>query len=177
MCTANVCRSPMAEALLRKRLDQRGVEATVRSAGVLPGGMRAAPESVEAMAEWGVDLGSHLSRQVALADVRGADLVIGMAREHVRAAVSIDPSAWSRAFTLKELLRRGELAGPRAPGQPIGEWVAKVGADRDRRELMGSSSSDDVADPIGRPRSTFQRVAAEISGLVDGLVGLVWGPR
>src|SRR5256712_13273420 len=36
VCTGNICRSPMAEALLARRLRERGLDGTVTSAGVSP---------------------------------------------------------------------------------------------------------------------------------------------
>jgi protein-tyrosine phosphatase len=105
--------------------------------------------------------------------VTGADLVLGMARQHVREVVLLDPAAWPYSFTLKELVRRGELAGPWARGQSLDEWLAKVAADRTHSEMLGASAADDVADPIGGPRSRFEATAAELSELMAALVSLM----
>jgi protein-tyrosine-phosphatase len=48
LCTANQCRSPMAEVLLQRALDQRGVLATVASAGSMRGGVPVSDGSVRA---------------------------------------------------------------------------------------------------------------------------------
>ena len=56
VCTGNVCRSPMAEALLRRALASHSVEATVSSAGLLRAGMPAAEEVIELMDGRGLDL-------------------------------------------------------------------------------------------------------------------------
>ena len=50
-----------------------------------------------------------------------------MAREHVRHAAVLLPDGWPRAFTLRELLRRGRQAGARAPGEPFGDWLTRAG--------------------------------------------------
>src|ERR1035438_4747014 len=137
LCTANTCRSPMAEALLAHRLAERGAVGSVRSAGILraavlgtgipgagvPGagllgeGERPPAEAISAMAAYGLDTGSHRSHQVTVADLVQADLVMGMARLHVRHAVVTLPEAWPRVFTLKEIVRRGAEIGPEEAGQ------------------------------------------------------------
>ena len=67
LCTANVCRSPMAAALLARRLSELGVAAQVRSAGMLGGGDPPLPEVVSVMAGYGIDLTAHRSRVVRAA--------------------------------------------------------------------------------------------------------------
>jgi protein-tyrosine phosphatase len=163
----------MAEGLLRHRLDSLGIEARIRSAGVLDTGSPAAPEAVAALRARGIDISSHRSQRLSGPLVAGADLVLGMARQHVREVALIDPAAWPHSFTLKELVRRGELAGPWARGQSLDEWLAKVAADRTHAEMLGSSHADDVADPIGGPPSGFEATAAELSELVAALVALL----
>ena len=54
----------MAEALLRRRLAEIGVPATVSSAGLYEGGAPATPDGVAAMASRGLELGGHVSRTI-----------------------------------------------------------------------------------------------------------------
>jgi protein-tyrosine-phosphatase len=49
-----------------------------------------------------------------------------------------------------------------------------VHSGRTRTDLLGSSSDDDVDDPIGLPRSAYEKTANELSDLVDRLVDLLW---
>src|SRR5205807_9477899 len=97
-----------------------------------------------------------------------------MAREHLREAVLLVPACWPRAFTLKELVRRGEIAGPRQAGQSFERWLAAVHAGRERGDLLGASAEDDVADPIGLPVRVYRETANEIDGLTRRLVELAW---
>ena len=174
VCTANRCRSVMTEALLARRLAAAGVAGRVRSAGLLGQGEPVPPEAVAAMAGYGLDLTRHRSHLVTAAELRGADLVIAMAREHVRHAVVTEPAAWPRTFTLRELLRRGQQAGPRMPGEPLASWLARVQHGRDRVALLGDSPDDDVADPVGGPAHAYVMTATLLDELVGALVDLCW---
>lgn len=166
----------MAAALLSRSLAAAEVTATVTSAGLFPGGREPPTEVISTMAAQGLDLRGHRSRALSGEMVAGADLVLGMAREHVREVVALHPDAWSRTFTLKELVRRATELGPRADGQALGEWLETLQAGRTRLGLLGSSPHDDVADPVGCPSSAFQATATNLELLVSQLVQLCW-PR
>ena len=164
----------MAEVLLRHRLTGMGVEAQVASAGLLRPDQPASAHGIDILSERGLDMTTHRSRSMTRDLLRPYDLILAMAREHVREAVVLDPSLWPRTFTLKELVRRGEAAGPRRAGAPLPEWLARVGQGRRAADLTGSSPADDVADPYGGPRSAYERMAAELDDLVDRLISLVF---
>jgi protein-tyrosine phosphatase len=174
LCTGNICRSPMAEAFLRQRLAENGVDAVVHSAGLLNDGAPASPHGVAVLSGWGLDIRPHRSRLLTEVMIRGADLVLGMARYHVREAVVLVPDAFSRSFTLKELVRRGEEIGPRPPGQALGEWLEKAHAGRTHADVLGEAEEDDILDPIGLPRGTYKAVAQEIGSLAGRLVDLAF---
>jgi len=167
----------MAEAFLQHRLQRQGVEARVHSAGLLRAGVPASEHGVAVLRGLGLDLGAHRSTTMTKQLLQGADLVLGMAREHVRAAVVEEPQVWPRAFTLKELVRRGAEVGPRTEGQPFEEWLEKCHAGRLTGDLLGTSGADDVADPIGLPRAVYERTAAELYDLVDRLADLAFPRR
>jgi protein-tyrosine phosphatase len=163
----------MAEALLRDRLTARGVDdVRVHSAGLMRGGV-AATEGARGVV---AGLDGHVSRQLSVDLVAGADLVLGMAREHVREAVVMDRAAFPRSFTFKELVRRGTVEGPRGPHEAFDEWLQRIGGGRRAADLLGASADDDVADPIGGPPSAYRATAAELDALIDRFVELAW-PR
>jgi len=174
LCTANVCRSPMAAALLARRLAALGVTVPIRSAGMISSGDPPHPEAISAMASYGIQIVSHRSRIICAADLASASLVLAMARDNLRHAVIIEPGVWPRAFTLKELVRRGEKIGPRPAGEPLSGWLSRVHAGRERMSLLGDSLDDDVADPAGGPLRAYADTAGLLDQLVKRLVGLGW---
>jgi protein-tyrosine phosphatase len=178
LCTANVCRSPMAQAMLARELAARGQPVRVTSAGVAAGRPAPVPGEIAAvLAGYGLDVTGHRSAAVTAGDLGRASLILTMAREHLRHAVVLEPAAWPRAFTLRELARRAGRAGARAPGEPLAHWLARAHAGRTRMELLGDGEPDDVPDPFGGRLSDYQRAAAQISAAVAELARLGWGPR
>jgi protein-tyrosine phosphatase len=170
ICTGNQCRSPMAAGLLRHRLAAAGSSATVRSAGLLGDGVPATGHAVAVLARRGVDISDHRSRRLTREAIVDADLVIGMARHHVREAILLDPSALSRTFTLRDLVRRASAAPPRRRDEPMATWLRRLDPARRHADLVGEAGADDIADPIGQPRDAYEACATEIEILVDALV-------
>ena len=105
VCTGNICRSPLAAALLQRALTERGVEGMdVSSAGT--GAWDGAPVSEGAYLvglERGLDLSAHRARLLTRELIEEADLVLTMARHH-RARVD-ELGGEGRVFVL------GEYAG------------------------------------------------------------------
>lgn len=164
----------MAEALLAGRLARAGIPASVRSAGTLGEGEPPPPEAISAMAARGLDTRSHRSHQVSGTDLARVDLVLTMARVHLRHAVVTLPEVWSRAFTLKELVRRGEAIGARPAGEPLAGWLRRAHHGRDRGAMLGDCLDDDVADPIGGVLRAYLDTAVLLDTLVSRLVELAW---
>lgn len=101
VCIGNVCRSPMAEALLAQRLRSRGAATRVESAGLAARvGAPAEPLAQELLRERGVDLSGHRARQLDPALIAGADLVLVMDAEQQRAVEAMHPSARGRVQRL-----------------------------------------------------------------------------
>jgi len=102
VCVGNICRSPMAEALLRRELRGQS-EFTVESAGLgALVGHPASEHSVDLMAEMGEDITMHRARQIHPDMVRDADLVLVMETGHKRAIDDADPTARGKVHRLGE---------------------------------------------------------------------------
>jgi protein-tyrosine-phosphatase len=116
VCTANICRSPMAACLLRRRLKlvPQDVRPAVISAGTwAKAGQRAADGAIRAMRLRGLELEEHRSKIVTEELILVADLVIVMEEWHQEALRAEFPSVAERVFTLTELAgRSGDVDDP-----------------------------------------------------------------
>jgi len=102
ICTGNVCRRPMAEALFRRAAAGRG-EFRVLSAGLgAVDGQPPTAHSVTAMLELGIDISSQRSRMLTTDLVREADYIFGMTRSHVDAIALLYPQVAEKTFLLRE---------------------------------------------------------------------------
>lgn len=109
VCSGNICRSPMAEQILRVQLEPvHGLE--VASAGTI--GLTGSPmdERAARLAErlGSRDADAHCARALDIEMVRGSNLVFAMAREHRKAVVELlraPPARLSPFVNLPELLR------------------------------------------------------------------------
>lgn len=164
----------MAEAMLRHRLVERGIEASVSSAGVATEDQPPTDEVIELLKARGIDATGHRSRLLDPAIVAGSDLIIGMAREHVREVSILEPTAFSRTFNITELVRLAEATGPRRSEQTMGEWLAEVGDERTPAAHLTLADADDIDDPIGRRFGVYKRVAERLDDLLDRLVLVAW---
>lgn len=88
VCTGNTCRSPMAEAIARHAIRDRGWgEVEVASAGVAAmAGSPASAEVSEVLDEAGIESGDHQARELTPEAVEWADAIFVMGPQH-RAAV------------------------------------------------------------------------------------------
>lgn len=126
VCSGNICRSPMAEGLLRSYAEarQRGVE--VQSAGTL--GIRNAPAdpyAVAVCAEIGVDLGAHRSQALTQELVSWADYILVMEYAHAAAVRGMNPDLGEKVLLLGGFGRAMEIA------DPIGGWKFQFRWSRD----------------------------------------------
>jgi protein-tyrosine phosphatase len=110
VCTANVCRSPTAAAVLRSYIERRGRprEFEIASAGThdYHVGRPAFPAAVEAARAHGIEIGEHAARRVAPGDFERYDLILAMDRGNLAALRAIAPTHSKRKIEL--LLEYGD---------------------------------------------------------------------
>ena len=118
VCTGNTCRSPLAEAMLRRLAAEHaelGLE--VGSAGIAAvNGAPASEGSYLIGLEHGLDLSRHRSRAVTPAIVAEADLILAMGRRHHDAVVA---------------------AGGEGKTAVLGEYAGRSGADAEVADPFG----------------------------------------
>lgn len=88
VCTENICRSPMAEGLLRDYLQRSDLEHSVdvASAGTLVSwpGIRADQRAQRIAATRGIDLSGNRARRVTTRDLERSDIIFAMDETHLR---------------------------------------------------------------------------------------------
>lgn len=107
VCTANICRSPMAEGLVRKTLFEqaRFKDWYVSSAGTWAvEGQPASSKTRLVLQKRGLDLSAHRSRSVTKDLLVTSDIILTMERGHKEALVSEFPTVAGKIFLLSELI-------------------------------------------------------------------------
>jgi protein-tyrosine-phosphatase len=108
VCSGNYCRSPLAEGLARLRLKQAGYDGpfVVRSAGTLPEyeGQLAAPLVLEVLREIGADGQFNPPHQITADEIQQADLILGIARQHLAWIGERYPAASACTSLLSDLI-------------------------------------------------------------------------
>ena len=116
VCSANQCRSPMAEVLFEALLEERGErdEWRVESAGVWAyNGARATANARLAMQERGLDLSGHASQPTERTLLKQFDVIVVMEVEHKSVLQKSHPDLADRIFTIRELVgQQGDFNDP-----------------------------------------------------------------
>jgi protein-tyrosine phosphatase len=179
VCTGNICRSPLAEQLLRARLASLDVK--VKSAGVSALVGVGMPDPALALAtRLGVtDASSHVAQQVTADLVRGADLVLAMSREHRRALVELTPAATRKTFTIRELANiaagisddelRSEVVGTTEAADALRAAIGLASALRGVVEPLPSPDDLDVIDPYRQSAAIYEQSASQLAPAADAV--------
>ncbi len=176
ICTGNLCRSPSAAHFLSQRIQRDGPTGLVISSAGTRGATVGPPAKLlKEGAAFGLDLEGHVPHRMEFEDIQRSDLVIGMAREHIRETVLMDQASFPMVFTLREFVRRGSEIGPRSPEEPLSEWLARMHGARRHLDLIGDSGPDDIPDPMGGSSEDFRHMLTEVKALTDLLHSLIWG--
>ncbi len=118
VCTANICRSPMADALARRYAAERGWAAEVKSAGTHAiAGQPAAPNAVKAVRELGGTLVDHQSQPMSEELVTWAQRILVMEMRHAADIRTRFPASDEKIQLL------GTFAGLVEIGDPYGSWI------------------------------------------------------
>ena len=187
VCTGNLCRSPLAERLLRSWAERDLGAAADRLRIAIAGTAAVAgpmdERSAQALRELGGDPAGASGRPVTPELSAGADLVLTMTREQRRAVLQVDPRGLRRVFTLAEasgLLGLADRTGLALlpPDERARELAARLNGARAYRP---GGPDDDIRDPIGQPleahREVAARIAEELRPLADVLLAPARGPR
>lgn len=119
VCSGNICRSPMAEAILRAMADRVGLAEVVQTDSAGTGewhiGERADRRTVAALERAGYDLGDHRARLFEPDWFATRDLVVAMGRDHLRTL-----SSWAPTATARQRIRLMRTFDPELPDDEMG---------------------------------------------------------
>lgn len=140
VCRANVCRSPMAEAICNALAEDGDLPLRAASAGVTAlAGEDMAPNSRAALEEVGIYAGGHRASQVGEAMLGEADLVLAMSLRQVAVLRRSFGDPPGRVYTLPEY-------------------------------ALGAPPEEAIPDPYGHTMTAFRASVRQLLECVDGLV-------
>lgn len=117
VCTGNTCRSPMAEAIARKHIIERGLDIEVASAGTSSwDGASASDGALLVGLERRLDLTTHRSQQITRALVEASDLIFTMGPHHLERVEALGGAG--KSYLLTAYPNRGSSG--RAVSDPMG---------------------------------------------------------
>ena len=141
VCTANVCRSPMAEAIFNALAEERGLAWRAKSAGVAAlVGEDITPNARAALDEVGIYANEHRARQVNEAMLEEADLVLAMGPRHVAALRERFGGLSERVYALPQY-------------------------------ALGAPPEEGIPDPYGQTMTAFRASVRQLLEYTEALVG------
>lgn len=112
VCTANICRSPMAEGIMKRLVSTNELKGKlkVESAGVAAiDGEEASLLAQEVSREAGIDITRHRSQPVTKKLLKHSDLVLTMTLSHQHEIERVYPEYAEKTFRLREYGLKGQL--------------------------------------------------------------------
>ena len=144
VCTGNICRSAMAEKMLKKKIeDMKIADIEVNSCGVYAqNGDVPTYEAREVMSEYGIDMKGHRATNIQNSNIKEVDLILCATLSHKVAVLDIYPQLEGKVFTMKEY----------------------VGYNKENHDKIN------IKDPWGYDIETYRSCVAEIEECIDLLI-------
>ena len=181
VCTGNLCRSPLAEQLLRSWVERElggARDALIESAGTAAASGSMDRHAAQALRELGVEPDGAVARQLQIGGTADVDLVLTMTRKQRREVLLRDPRALRRVFTLIETSALLPLIDPTGLDLlPLTERTRELAARLDAaRARRAGGPDDDIPDPIGQSLEVHRAVAAQIADALRPLGDVLFAP-
>ncbi|WP_201582607.1 low molecular weight protein-tyrosine-phosphatase [Psychrobacter jeotgali] len=108
VCVGNICRSPIAEALLSEQYPQKNIDSAGVSALV---GHSADSKAIEAMKNDGIDISNHIAKQIDESLVVKSDLILTMSDHQTKWIESQWPHSRGKTFKIGHWIDK-DIADP-----------------------------------------------------------------
>ena len=142
VCTGNICRSAMAEGILKKLVKENNLNIEVCSCGVYAGdGDYASFNAIEAAKYYDVDISNHKATNIRNSQIEEMDIILCATNSHKNVVISMYPNLMNKVYTMKEY----------------------AGLDKDGKDM-------DVKDPWGYDMETYRRCIQEISLCIEKII-------
>lgn len=109
VCSGNICRSPLAEHILKRQLP----DTFIASAGVTAWvGQGADPKAIDVAKRHCLDLSKHAAKQLTIQMCLFADLILVMEEKHIEAVAAIQPLARRKLMLLGQWTGQKNIPDP-----------------------------------------------------------------
>lgn len=103
ICTGNICRSAMAEGMMKKLVQEEKIEVEIYSCGIYAEtGDYATYNAIEAVKEYGVDISFHRATNIRESKIAEMDLILCATMSHKQSVLYLYPTLEGKVYTMKE---------------------------------------------------------------------------
>ncbi len=140
VCTANICRSPMAEGFAPVLGKEHNLKIQARSGGTMNlKGHPPASNAIKTMKKEGIDISSLRSSGVAASDIEWADYVLTMEPKHAAKLREAFGEAEQKILILANFGGKMEIE------DPVGSWIFRFNSTRKEIKRCISSFLGELA--------------------------------
>ena len=145
ICTGNICRSAMAEGIMKKLVKERNIDAEIYSCGIYAEtGDYVTYNAEEAVKEYNVDITSHRATNIRESNIEKMDLILCATISHKQSVLYLYPNLQGKVFTMKEY----------------------ANIDKDRQDM-------DIKDPWGYDMNVYKNCVKEIKECLDIIINKI----
>ena len=145
ICTGNICRSAMAEGMMKKLIKENNIDAEVYSCGIYAEtGNDPTYNAQEAASEYGADISNHRATNIRNSKIEEMDIILCATISHKQSVLYLHPELEGKVFTMKEYAK-----------------LDKNGQDMD------------IKDPWGYDEFVYRKCASEIEECLEKIVEII----